>query len=66
MKENNIQNFIGQLTESPKMCGKLVRDLIGDFNRLLLNFPVVGQARKISSQLKKNSFSSTPDKNDYI
>ena len=51
------KEFIENLKTRPQKSGTLVRKLIKENRRLLLNLPVIGPARKISRALEDDEFS---------
>ncbi len=56
-REKEIAAFIDELRDSPGKSGRLINGLVEKTNRLYLNFPFIGPARRISSALKKGPFS---------
>ncbi len=56
-QDNEITAFIDELRDNPAKSGKLIGDFIKKKNRIFLNFPLIGPARRISSELSKGPFS---------
>jgi|GEM_PF-2404034 len=52
-----IEQFVHDFTTEPKRREILMQDLSKRTNRVLINFPKYGIARKISNELKEHSFS---------
>jgi hypothetical protein len=55
--ENEIRAFVDELRDDPGKSGSLTKNLVKKTNRFYLNFPFIGPARRISSELKKGPFS---------
>jgi|GEM_PF-3144429 len=51
------KEFLDQLKTHPGGFGSIIKNLISDSPRLLLNFPIIGRARKISTGLEDEPFS---------
>lgn len=53
----DIEQFVQDFAHDTKNRENLIKDLAGSTNRVLINFPRYGTARKISNELKDHSFS---------
>jgi len=56
-KEDDLNEIIDDLYEDPAGYGSIVRNLMNKSSRFILNFPIIGAARKVADELKKGPFS---------